>query len=78
MKFKKIMEKMRSDEKSYVTAFTALIHMEEAAESKRIEILGVTNVKFTLDSQLELIFSTPIHVSITNHFHAKTCFNKMY
>lgn len=66
MEFEKIVEKMRLDEESYITACTALIHMEEAAESKRINILGVAKVKFTLDSRLQSIFSTPFHVIITD------------
>lgn len=66
MKLEKIVEKMHLDEESYITAWTAFIHMEEAAESTRIKTLGLTKVKFTLDSRLQSIFSTPFHVIIAD------------
>lgn len=69
-KFEEVIGKMRLDEESYIAAFTALIHMEEAAESKRIKILRLSKAKFTLHSQLESIFSTPFHVIITDHIYS--------
>lgn len=63
-KYIDIAEKMRINEKSYNEAAKNFIFMEEAAENKRIQILELKNVKFTLISTEEHIFSTEFDVSV--------------
>lgn len=64
--FEVIVENGRVDEKSYLRAFTALIHMEEACDTKRVQIMELKNVVFLLESKSEQIFSTLFNVSMIN------------
>lgn len=73
--FDQIMNTMRLNERSYFEAFTALIYMEEATESIRLQVLELKNAKFSLESQSEQIFGTPFNVSIIDRFYTKKYFN---
>lgn len=51
-----IQDQVRMDQASYISAFTAMIHLEEASESKRISKFNIENVRLTLQSSKDQIY----------------------
>lgn len=62
--YKGLIQKARSNEADYILAFTTLINMEEAADSKRVQILNLKNVQMLLQSQPDKIFKVEYSVRI--------------
>lgn len=54
--FNEILQKARTEENHYVAAFTAMIQMDEAANSKHVEKLDFKNVPLFLCSRIEQKF----------------------
>lgn len=63
--FDSIVVKARNNAASYLAGFSAIVHFEEATECARFKMLKVKGAKFSLHSQLEQIFSTPLNVNNT-------------
>lgn len=63
-KFMAFAKEARYDENSYIEAFTAMIQMEEATNSKRLRIYDLENVKLNLYSRVDQVFQIKFDVSI--------------
>lgn len=64
--FKNIVQKARIEENSYIEAFTAMVHMDEAANSKQLEKFDLENIQIELYSRTDEIFSIRFDVNIAN------------
>lgn len=60
--YKEIKQKIRSDEASYISLMTAMIHMEEAANSKGVKKYDLHNIRFTLHSFIDRLFKVKYDV----------------
>lgn len=64
--FKYVVQRARNDENSYITAFTAMIHLEEAANSKFLQSFDLENIQLNLYSMEDQIFRIHLEVNIVN------------
>lgn len=63
-KFKANTQEARTNEKAYITSFTAMIAMDEAASSKRLLSYDLENVQLHLFSRSDQVFQIEFDVSI--------------
>lgn len=64
--FKSIIQKARTQENSYIEAFTAMIQMEEVANSMSLRTFVIENVQLDLHSREDQIFRIRFDVNIVN------------
>lgn len=61
--FKTLIDRLRSDEDSYISAFTTLLHMDEAANSTSIRQFDLQNIQMKTHSSVDNIFKIVYDVS---------------
>lgn len=64
--FKSIVKEARNQENCYIAAFTAMIQMEEAANSKLLTAFDLENVQMNLHSLEDQIFQIRFDVNIVD------------
>lgn len=62
-KISKLLDLARSNEEAYIGAYTLLIEMEEAANSKQITAYDIPNARLKLISRAEQTFRISLDVS---------------
>lgn len=64
--FRSLIQKMRDDEESYTDAFSALIYMEEAANSTSVTKFNLEKVHIEIISRIDHKIKIKYDVSIQN------------
>lgn len=65
--YKSVVQRIRLEECAYIEAFTAMIQLEETANSKRLAQYDLYNVKLDMYSDTDQIFQIQYDVSIADY-----------
>lgn len=66
-KYKEQMNSSRSKSMLYIQALTSLLHLEELANSKRVQEFNLDNVKLKLHSSVDCVFKINYEVGEDEH-----------